>query len=243
MQVDIWSDVVCPWCYIGRVRFEKALELLSAGDRAEIQWSWKPYQLDPTAPRTPSPVIDVYARKFGGPQKAFSIIDHVTKTAAEDGIEFHLDVAQRANTFDAHRLLWMALTDHGPQVQHRLKGLLLADYFTHGRDVADRTVLRAAALAAGLDEARVDELLDGDRGAAETRAELNDAHELGITGVPSFVIEGTWSIPGAQDPETIARVLERLLRKRREQRGESATDVDDSASTDAAACAVDGANC
>jgi predicted DsbA family dithiol-disulfide isomerase len=107
MNVEIWSDVVCPWCYIGKKRFETALANLAAqGVELDINISFRPFQLDPSAPRnTPSPVIDGYAKKFGGMEKAHQIINHVTSAASDSGIEFHMENALRANTLQAHRLL------------------------------------------------------------------------------------------------------------------------------------------
>src|SRR6187431_3514883 len=105
MQVEIWSDVVCPWCYIGKRRFERAVA--EVADDIEVRAVYRPYQLDPSAPRGASvPVVEAYARKFGGPERAEQILDHVTRIAADDGIEFRMDRALRANTLLAHRLLW-----------------------------------------------------------------------------------------------------------------------------------------
>lgn len=239
MHVSIYSDVVCPWCYIGKARFEKALEQLAPEDRAEITYSWMPYQLDPTAPATPSAVLDAYARKFGGPEKAFKIIEHVTQTAAGEGIEFHMEIAQRANTFPAHRLLWMALHDHGPQLQNEMKARLLRAYFSEGVDVGNIDNLVRLAAEVGLSEDAVRDFFAGDRGLDETRQELAEAQMLGITGVPNFVINGQWSIPGAQDTETFVRVLNKLLAKSREL----AAEAELAAVSTADACAADGSNC
>ena len=233
MKVEIYSDVVCPWCSIGKARFEKALALLPPDVRSDITYEWKPYQLDPTAPTTPSPVIDGYARKFGGPEKARQIIDHVTTTAAADGITFHMDIAQRANTLDAHRLLWMALTDHGAATQHVLKEKLLHAYFAQGRNVADHATLADIAAEAGMHRERVAADIAGSRGRTEVLQELKEAADMGITAVPTFVINGEWSIPGAQDPETFVRVFERLLAKQAER--------DELAAGEA--CAIDNLNC
>ena len=233
MKVEIYSDVVCPWCYIGKVRFEKALLQLPADKRAKITYEWKPYQLDPSAPSTPSPVIDGYARKFGGPAKAIEIINHVTKTAAADGITFNMEIGQRANTIDAHRLLWMAIHDHDATLQDALKQKLLEAYFTEGRDVADHATLVEIAAGVGMDRDRVSADLAGTRGLAETRDEIRDGIEMGISAVPTFVIDGQWSIPGAQDPETFLRVFERLAEK----------EVERAALESGDACAVDDPNC
>ncbi len=225
VEVEIWSDVVCPWCYIGLRRFDRAVA--AVGDDIEVRSSYRPFQLDPTvSPGTPTPVADAYAKKFGGAQAAKQIIDQVTAVAAAEGIEFRLDRALRANTFDAHRLLWMAeQTGH----QHELKARLLQAYFTDGLDVSDHDVLADAAGAAGMDTGAAAEFLAGAAGSEEVRAMLRHAHADGITAVPSYVIVGTntaddgpddrrrpasvspgWMIPGAQESEVFERALRRL---------------------------------
>jgi predicted DsbA family dithiol-disulfide isomerase len=210
----MYSDVVCPWCSIGKVRYENALAQLPAEDRARISTIVRPYQLDPTAPAIPVPVMEGYAKKFGGPERAAEIIDHVTKTAADEGITFRMDRAQRANTFDAHRLLWLALRDHGPQVQGALKTRLMQAYFHDGLNIADHAILEQCAAEVGVTDAA--EFLASERGVAETNAELAAAGELGISAVPTFVINEQWSIPGAQDTDTFVRVLTKLLAAEKE---------------------------
>jgi len=211
--VEVWSDVVCPWCYIGKRRFERALALLADDPEFEerIDVVYQPFQLDPTAPPGgTTPVAEAYARKFGGPQRAAQIIDHLTTTAAVDGLEFRLDLAQRANTRDAHRLLWYANT-HGPSgSQEQLKERLLQLYFMEGANVADPDVLARAAAAVGLDEADAQRALAGDDGSAELAELLAFAAEAGITAVPTYVLDGRWSIPGAQDPDVFVQVIKRL---------------------------------
>jgi predicted DsbA family dithiol-disulfide isomerase len=216
--VEVWSDVVCPWCYIGKRRFAAALERL-AGDPdfdTEVEVLYKPYQLDPKAPPgTAMPVGEVYARKFGGPEQAAAIIEHLTATAAADGLEFHLDQAQRANTRDAHRLLWYA-AGHGPRgTQDALKERLLSAYFTRGLNIGDTDVLTAEAEAAGLDGDAVQHLLDSDEGRVEVERDLAFAEEAGISAVPTYVIDRRWSIPGAQDPDVFVQVLQRLAATQR----------------------------
>ena len=206
MRVEIWSDVVCPWCYIGKRRFEQALENFAGRDEVEIVF--RPFQLDPTAPPgAATPVADVYARKFGGPERAAQIIGHVTNVAAASGIEFHLDRAVRANTLLAHRLLWFA---EPRGVQIALKEELLRAYFTDGRNVGDPEVLVEIAERVGLDRAEVEELLASDEGTDEVRAELAVAAANDITAVPTFVFDGRWTVPGAQDVEVFERVLQRV---------------------------------
>jgi predicted DsbA family dithiol-disulfide isomerase len=189
--VEVWSDVVCPWCYIGKRRFAKALDELAADPTFDTQVDvvYRPYQLDP---------------------KAAAIIEHLTSVAAEEGLEFHMDRAKRANTRDAHRLLWWAEHHGPPGSQAELKERLLSAYFTRGLHIGDTNVLVAEAAAAGLDPDEARHVLDGDTGRVEVEAHLAYAAEAGITAVPTYVIDGRWSIPGAQDPDVFVTVLRRL---------------------------------
>lgn len=220
MLIEIHSDVVCPWCWIGKRRLEQALERYEGAD--EVTLRFVPFQLDPTAPATPMPVLDAYARKFGGEVQARQIIERVTGVAAEVGLEYHLDIAQRANTFDAHRVLWFAGRDDSPAgVQVELEERLLRAYFTEGLDIGDHEVLIACAVDAGLDGGEVRRLLGSDDGVAEVNEELAAGRRAGITAVPTFVFhpadgvapeaggEG-FVLSGAQEPELLLRVLERL---------------------------------
>jgi predicted DsbA family dithiol-disulfide isomerase len=210
VEVEIWSDIVCPWCYIGKRRFEAAVAELD--DEIDVQFVFRPYQLDPTAsPGKSQPVIEAYAKKFGGPERAREIIDHVTAVAAENGIQFRMDRALRANTLLAHRLLWLAeATGH----QIALKERLLQAYFIDGLDIGDPDVLAVCAADVGLDHDRVRAFLDSDDGVAEVRHELQKAAEMEITAVPTFVFDGKWMVPGAQDPATFVQVLRRVVDKR-----------------------------
>jgi len=219
--VEIYSDVVCPWCYIGKRRFEDALKRFEgAGDVTVV---WRPFQLDPHAPTTPTPVADAYARKFGGPEQAARIIDRITTTAAGDGLEVHLDIAQRANTFDAHRLIAYA-GDRGRQ--NAMKERLLQAYFVDGLDVADPAVLVDLAVDAGLDGDDVARFLASDEGKARLREELLQGLERGVTAVPTFVFENTWAVPGAQDADTMLRVLRTVAdRTSAFHAGETTSDV------------------
>lgn len=211
LEVEVWSDVVCPWCYIGKRRFERAVEQVA--DAIEVRSVYRPYELDPRAPvDRPTPVSEVYAKKFGGPERAAQIIDHVSSIAAAEGIEFHLDRALRANTLRAHRLLWLAeATGH----QHELKDRLLRAYFEDGSDVGDIAVLTSCAEDVGLDPERVASFLASDDGTTEVRAQIAGAVEHDITAVPTYVISvpGTdtaWMVPGAQDTEVFVQVLRRI---------------------------------
>ena len=210
VEVEIWSDVVCPWCYIGKRRFETAVAELA--EEIDVHVVFKPFQLDPTAsPGKAGPVLDAYAKKFGGLERAQQIIDHVTAVAADSGLQFRMDRALRANTLLAHRLLWLAqATDN----QVALKERLLQAYFIDGLDIGDPEVLADCAGEVGIDHDRVLAFLDRDEGVVEVRDELRSAAEMEITAVPTFVFDGKWMVPGAQEPETFAQVLRRVVAKR-----------------------------
>lgn len=213
MLVEIWSDVVCPWCYIGKRRFERAQAELA--DEVDLQVVFRPYQLDPTAaPGSTTPVVEAYARKFGGPERAAQIIEHVTGIAATEGLEFHMDKALRANTLLAHRLLWLTeATGH----QAAMKERLLRAYFCDGLDVGDPGVLAELAGDVGLPADRVRAFLDSDDGTPEVRDQLRAAIDLDIAAVPTFVLDGRWAVPGAQDPATFVTLIRRLLQRRADE--------------------------
>jgi len=212
--VEVWSDVVCPWCYIGKRRFETARARLAEHPEFDHQLEvvYRPFQLDPSVPPgTAMPAVEAYARKFG--DRATALIDNVTRIAADEGLEFHLERAQRANTRDAHRLIGYALAHGGPATQEALKERLLAAYFTEGLNVADPDVLSGEAAKVGLDAEDVRRMLDSDEGIAELDAALAFAAEAGISAVPTYVIDGRWSIPGAQEPDVFVRVLRRVAER------------------------------
>jgi predicted DsbA family dithiol-disulfide isomerase len=234
MLVEIYSDVVCPWCTIGKARFEKALAMIGPEKAAQLEVVWRPYQLDPSAPKEPMPVAIGYAKKFGGPEKAAEIIANVTNVAAGEGITFRMDIAQRANTFDAHRLIGHALEVGGVELQHRVKQRFLDAYFAEGVDVGSKSELARLSVEVGLFP-NVDEgesYLGSNAGAQRTRDEIADGMDRGVSAVPTFVFDGKWSVPGAQDPDTFVRVLGKLF----EQVEADALSAGDS-------CAADGSNC
>lgn len=210
MKVEIFSDVVCPWCAIGKARFETAVAQFEAEGGEPVEVVWRPFQLDPAASSTGTPVLDVYAKKFGGLEKAEQITAHVTAVAATVGWSFNFDIAKRANTFDAHRLLAFAHDVGGPSVQGQVKDALLRAYFTEGRNVGEIDELAAIGLACGLDGEGVRSMLSSGDYVGSTREEMDRAVELGISAVPSFVFNGVGVLPGAQEPEQFLRVLRRL---------------------------------
>jgi predicted DsbA family dithiol-disulfide isomerase len=207
MRIEVWSDVVCPWCYIGKRRLERALEEFEHADAVEVVY--RSFELDPAAPRRATePVVEVLARKYGGGvENARAMMVRVTEVAAAEGLEYHLDQTLRGNTVDAHRLLHLALDEHGPRSQATLKEALLAAYFTRVEDVADAEVLRKVAVEAGLDPARVDQVLAGDEYAEAVRDDVAQARALGATGVPFFVVDRRYGVAGAQPVEVLGEVL------------------------------------
>jgi predicted DsbA family dithiol-disulfide isomerase len=215
MRIEIFSDVICPWCFIGKRRFETAISRLrDRGVDVQVDYSFRPFQLDPTAPtESPTPAKDAYAKKFGGPERATEILDHVTSVAAQDNITFNMDIAMRANTFLAHRLLSYALKQHGAAVQIALKERIMDAYFTDGKNIGDIDVLADCAESAGIDRTEAHTFLSGDELVDEVRSEIAEAAEYGVTAVPTFIINGQWSVPGAQDVEMFERIIERILEK------------------------------
>lgn len=208
MRVEIWSDVACPWCYVGMRRFERAVD--QTGIPVEVVY--RAFELDPTVPTgvESPPLVDYLARKFGDRSRVQAAHARLTDAGAELGIDFRWAGMRRANTFDAHRLLTWALETAGSERQAALKQALLRAYFTDGHDVADHTVLADLTVEAGLDRAAADAVLASDRYAAEVRAEREEAHRDGIAAVPTFVIEGEWMLQGAHPTEAWVKALTRL---------------------------------
>ena len=212
MRIEIFSDVICPWCFIGKRRFETAISRLrDRGLDIEVEYSFKPFQLDPTAPTDGiTPVIEGYAKKFGGQERATEILQHVTTVAAAEDIQFNMDVALRANTFDAHRLLLYTLVNYGNAAHVALKERLMDAYFTNGLNIADIDVLAGCASSVGIERDAALRFLRSDELVAQVRTEIASASDIGVTAVPTFVINGQWSVPGAQDVEMFERILERM---------------------------------
>ena len=207
MRIEVWSDVICHWCYIGKRRLEKALEEFPH----PVEVVWRSYQLDPGAPVEPTETVaESLGRKYGGGVEAGRrMIDRVEAVAAEEGLIFRLHQARRGNTVDAHRLLHLALSEGGPTLQGELKEGLLAAYFTRAENPADPDVLRKEAANAGLDAGRVEEVLAGVEFRDEVYADIERAAAYGATGVPFFVIDQKYGVSGAQPVETFRQVLER----------------------------------
>lgn len=206
MKVEIWSDVVCPFCYIGKRKFEGALDRFAHRD--EVAVTWHSFQLDPTAPATvEGSTRDRLAAKFGSVERVEAMIEHVTREAAGVGLPFDFATMRPANTFDAHRLIHLAAA-HG--LQDAAKERLLAAHFVEGREVGDRDTLRELATTIGLDADETAAALATDAHADDVRADLAEARALGITGVPFFVIDRKYGLSGAQPTEAFLEVLQQV---------------------------------
>ena len=210
MRIEIWSDVVCPWCYVGKRRLEAALAGFEHADEVEVVY--RSFELDPSAPHHGTePSVSSLARKMGrSEEQVREMVGGLMQTAAADGLELRLLDTVHTNTVDAHRLLHLALETGGPALQGTLKEELLAAYFTRAEDIGDHAVLRAAAVAAGLDAARVEEVLAGQEYAGAVSADVAQARAYGATGVPFFVVDGAYGISGAQPTEVFTQVLEKV---------------------------------
>ncbi len=204
MKIEIWSDVVCPWCYIGKRRLEAALARFEHGD--EVELTFRSFELDPQAPqREEQPLDEMLAQKYGmSREEALAANARITELAAGEGLEYHLDRAKRGNSFDAHRLIHLA-SGHG--LQSAMKERLMRAYFTEGEAISEPAVLVRLAHEIGLHEEEAREVVAGDAFAIEVRNDEANAQALGISGVPFFVIEGQWGVSGAQPTELFLNAL------------------------------------
>lgn len=230
MHVEIWSDIACPWCYVGKRRFEAAL----AGyeHRDEVSVTWRSFELDPGAPaERPVDGATHLAEKYGmSREDALAMQAKMTDTAAGDGLDFRFDVARAGNTFDAHRLIHLAAV-HG--AQDAMKERLMRAYLTEGELVSDAATLRRLALEIGLPVDEVQELLSTDRYAADVREDERIAAQLGINAVPFFVVDRAIGASGAHPPQQLVELLRRARAQNPPIPVASAGD----------GCAVDGSGC
>lgn len=205
MRIDVWSDVICPWCYLGARRLDRALD--QVGWRDDVEVHWRAFQLDPSASREPGDLRRALERKYG-PGAFDSMTRRLTALGGAEGIDYRFDQALRVNTFDAHRLLAWA-EGVGVAEQGALSARLFRAYFTEGANVADHESLVRLTRDVGFDADEAAEVLASGAFADEVQADLDAARNRDIHGVPDFVIEDRLSIPGAQEVDTMVMLLER----------------------------------
>ena len=217
LTIDVVSDVVCPWCFIGKRRLEQALELRPD---IPVEVRWRPYFLNDWVPREGISRDEYLTTKFGSPDRYKSIAGRVVQAAKAEGLTYNPDkIARQPNTLDCHRLiLWARNTGNAAAMKQRLMEL----YFTEGADLTDREVLVKAAVDCGMDADITRDLLGSDRDVDRVTAEANQAKQAGVDGVPCFILGGVLAVSGAQDPAYLADAMERAAAEV-EKRGTAAT--------------------
>jgi predicted DsbA family dithiol-disulfide isomerase len=206
LALEIWSDVVCPWCYVGKRRLEAALAMLP--DRDDVEVRWRSFQLDPEAPLARDvPADEHLAAKYGmSVEDARALNEQMTELAAGEGLEYHLDRTRGGNTFDAHRLIQLGAARG---VQDVVKERLMRGYFTEGEEVSDHETLVRLGADAGLDPDEARAVLESDAYADDVRGDEELARRMGIRGVPYFVLNRRFGVSGAQPAALLVQAFER----------------------------------
>lgn len=220
VTVDVVSDVVCPWCFIGQKRLDRAI---AAADDVEVHVRWRPFQLDPTIPPEGMDRRDYMIAKFGSEERVRQIHARIEPLGEAEGIHFAFDAIKvAANTLDAHRVIrWAGAA--GEEVQNRLVRRLFQLNFEEGANLGDHAVLTAAAREAGMDASVVETLLPTDADVEAVRTEITTASRMGITGVPCFLLEGKYAVMGAQEADTLADAIRQVAAAKARGELETAT--------------------
>ena len=209
MKVEIYSDVACPWCYIGQARFERALADFAAADELDVRY--RAYQLDPRAPSDAVPMLEYLGRRFG--QQAPAMASRVIEIGRAEGLAMDYDRGLAVNTLNAHRLLALAEREYGGTIQRALMRRLFAAHFAEGRDVGDPGVLAALAAEVGMAADAARAYLDSDQGTREVREEIAAAQRLGVTAVPTYVFDDKYVVEGAQSSELFLQALNSVAKQ------------------------------
>ncbi|MEM9222082.1 MAG: DsbA family oxidoreductase [Pseudomonadota bacterium] len=209
LKIDVVSDVMCPWCYVGKRRLEKAL---SEANDVTVKVEWHPFQLDPTLPSEGKDRQKYLSDKFGSTERAAEIYQRVSAAGAAEDIPFAFDKIKKSpNTLNAHRLIrWAGIEGVQDQVVERLFEL----YFLEGADLTNADVLADAATAGGMDREMVLRLLASGADVAETEAEVVHAQAIGVTGVPCFIVDGKYAVSGAQPADVLAEAIRKAAVER-----------------------------
>lgn len=209
VSVDVVSDVACPWCYLGKRRLERAIELVLEID---VAVRWRPYRLDPTIPPEGMDRKDYVIRKFGSLAALDEAHERLTAMGHAEGVDYHFErITRSANTIDAHRLVRWAGADGA---EDAMVEKLFSAYFNEGRDIGSVDVLAGLAGEAGLDGGAVAERLRGNEDRDTVAAEIEDAYRIGVTGVPCFILDHKYGVVGAQSAEYLARALKQAVAER-----------------------------
>ena len=229
MKVEIWSDVMCPFCYIGKRRLEHAIEQLPF--KSDIVVEWKSYQLDPDIKNEPGKTVDQYLAERKGVTVAYArqMNGQVTRMAAEAGLEYNLDKAVVANSFDAHRFSHLA-AKHGKG--DAAEESLFKAYFSEGKNIADRDILIQLGIDIGLNGADIKQALEGDAYTQEVQHDIEEATTLGIRGVPFFVIDRKYAVSGAQSAEVFLQALDQSFAEWKKDNNQLTTIQGEACSTD-----------
>jgi predicted DsbA family dithiol-disulfide isomerase len=216
MKVEIWSDIMCPFCYIGKRRFEKALEQFPYRD--EVTITWKSFQLNPAMRTEPGKNINEYLAEIKGwsIDYARQMNERVTDMAAEEGLLYDFDKAVVANSFDAHRLLQLAkVNDKGDVMEE----YLFRAYFTEGKNIADHATLLQLGIEAGFDEKLINDLLQSNEYADKVQLDIYESQQIGVRGVPFFLVNDRYAVSGAQHVETFLSALNKAWTSEKEAAG------------------------
>ena len=211
VDIEIFSDVVCPWCWIGEQKLLTAVSGFTAETGEPVNVRWHAFQLDPTATSEGTPLVSWLAGRYGGEETARRMFTQVTSVAAEVGLTMNFDRAISANTLDAHRLIWWA--GSRPGGQRPMVEALHEAHFTHGLDIGSIDALVSVAEGLGHDATQVRDFLESPGGLAEVEIELATGRDLGITGVPTVILAAKYAISGAQDPAALREVLDEVLKR------------------------------
>jgi predicted DsbA family dithiol-disulfide isomerase len=205
--IDVVSDVICPWCFLGKRRLDAALARI---EDIDVFVRWRPFMLDPTIPPQGLDRQDYMLAKFG-PERLKTIHDPLIAAGEELGVPFDFDAITRTpNTLDAHRLIRWA---HTVERQHETAERLFTAYWSEGQDISDRDVLAKCAGDAGINAAQIRELLDSPQDVEETKAEIQHATSIGVTGVPTFILGQSYALVGAQPPDVLADAIGRVAKE------------------------------
>ena len=232
LKVQIWSDIMCPFCYIGKRRIEEALNLFEHKDAVAIEW--KSFQLDASfVASSDDNMVEHLAQKYGkGTDWAQGMLDNMTQNAKSAGLDFHFEKAVLANSFNAHRLLHLAKKH---QLANDLEELLFKAYLTEGKNINDNNTLKELGVSVGLNEHDIDEVLNSDAYANDVKQDIQNANSIGVQGVPFFVFNNKYAVSGAQPATAFLETLQKAW-----EEGKFDSKVTLINTTDGDSCGIDG---